>query len=204
MANPCGLSSKEDARWNEYIELYNYQDTPVDVGGWWLSDGEAGDRNPDQLVAWGERFPEQNLGEGVETGTTVIPAQGFAIVLPPAYLEGKKDSRMPYTFPPKTILLTLAHSNYLGSERNGLETSKSVDPLILYIGSESRVNQLISSYGAPKMDDSPFFEKSSGKNKIPIQLGDCHAAERGDPTAADSVESWRETDAGTPGWLGGR
>jgi hypothetical protein len=36
MANPCGPVVVR--KWNEYVELYNYGDQPVDVGGWWLAD----------------------------------------------------------------------------------------------------------------------------------------------------------------------
>src|SRR5512138_3088148 len=62
MANPCGPIDVR--KWNEYVELYNYGEQPVDVGGWWLADiGEAGAGTPDQLVSWSKRNPDEPLAD---------------------------------------------------------------------------------------------------------------------------------------------
>jgi hypothetical protein len=84
---------------NEFVELYNFGDGPVDAAGLVLDDGDATDR----VI-------------GYEGGTTVIGAGGYAVILDPDY-EGI------YDIPSDAVLLTVEDSANLGS---GLSTNDNV------------------------------------------------------------------------------
>ncbi|MEW5939656.1 MAG: lamin tail domain-containing protein, partial [Chloroflexota bacterium] len=69
MGNPCG--GVEFKKYNQYIELYNYGDLPVDVYGWFFFDeGESG--TPDMIVPWVSRSTTQ-LNASLVTNSAVIP-----------------------------------------------------------------------------------------------------------------------------------
>jgi hypothetical protein len=199
MANPCG--DIEVRKWNEYVELYNYGDQPVDVGGWWLADmGQAGAGTPDELVAWSKRNPNEPLADNPVLNSTVIPARGFALILSPIYTQGAFPYTMPYRFPANTVILTAASSRSLGDDFFGIiGDGPSLDVLVLYKGGTSVIQQVISTYGSPKLDQYVTGIRDDNRDNLPLALHECSSAERIVPTGADSFDNWREITNGSPG-----
>jgi hypothetical protein len=199
MANPCG--PVEVRKWNEYVELYNYGNQPVDVGGWWLADtGAAGVGTPDQLVAWSQRNPNDPLADNLVLNSTVIPARGFALILSPIYTQGAFPYTMPYRFPANTVILTAASSRSLGDNYFGIiGDGQSRDVLVLYKGGSSVIQKVISTYGTPKLDQYVADIRDNNRDNLPLDLHECSSAERVHPTGADTFDNWREIMNGSPG-----
>lgn len=197
MANPCG--DIEYKKWNEYVELYNYGDQPVDVNGWWLADlGEAG--TPDMLASWSQRNPYVSLPGSLILNSTVIPPKGFALVLSPLYAEGAFPNAMPYSFPPNTIILAPAQSRTLGDDFFSLiGVGESRDVLVLYQGGPSVIQNVISTYGSPKLDAYVTGIRDDRLDNLPLVLSECSSAERVNPIGSDTLENWREIANGSPG-----
>jgi len=99
MANPI----VEDTQ--EFLEIYNHGEAPVDAAGLKITDGDAFDT----LTGW-------------KGGSTLIPAKGTGVVLDPEYVPGT------YAIPADAVLLTVKSSTNLGS---GLATD---DPVRLLLG----------------------------------------------------------------------
>ncbi|PIW00163.1 MAG: hypothetical protein COW42_08665, partial [Deltaproteobacteria bacterium CG17_big_fil_post_rev_8_21_14_2_50_63_7] len=97
MANPL------DEAKGEFIELYNFGATAIDLGGMLINDGDA----TDALAGW-------------QGGGTLLQPGQFAVVLDPEYVAGA------YTIPNGTLLLTVASTTTVGS---GLATN---DPISLH------------------------------------------------------------------------
>ncbi|MFT7580531.1 MAG: hypothetical protein ACI9MR_002202, partial [Myxococcota bacterium] len=95
MANPISETT------GEFIELYNFGDTAIDVSGMRLSDGDAND----VVAAW-------------QGGSTMLEAGQYGVILDPDYASG-------YSFPLDALLLTIASTTTLG---NGLANN---DPISL-------------------------------------------------------------------------
>jgi hypothetical protein len=199
MANPCG--DIDMRKWNEYVELYNYGDQPVDVNGWWLADtGAAGAGTPDQLVAWSQRNPNDPLTGNLVLNSTVIPARGFALILSPIYTQGAYPHSMPYRFPSNTVILTAAGSRSLGDDFFGIiGDGQGLDVLVLYKGGASVIQQVISTYGTPKLDQYVANIHDDRRDNLPLDLHECSSAERIRPAGADSFDNWREINKGSPG-----
>ncbi len=98
MANP------EDEAYGEFVEIANLGDSPVDLAGYVLSDGDASD-----------------VIEGYLGGPTLLPAGGLAVVLDSGY-AGLAE---PYVIPAEALLLTVGTAT-LGS---GLSTDDPVSLL---------------------------------------------------------------------------
>ncbi|MEZ0397063.1 MAG: lamin tail domain-containing protein [Anaerolineales bacterium] len=198
MANPCG--SDDFKKWNEYVELYNYGDYPVDVGGLWLYDpGETG--TPDQIVAWEDRLPATSLPAGLTTDSTVIPPRGFAVILSPLYTQGSDPYRMPYRFPAGVLVLTIEGSERLGDDLLSIVGEGRPDFVVLYEGGFNSVSKVISSYGGPSPARYPYeFDDPTPFDHFPLLLHDCSSAERIDPRGPDVAENWYEVrNGGSPG-----
>lgn len=197
MANPCG--PVDVRKWNEYVELYNYGDQPVDVAGWWLADmGEAG--TPDQLVAWSQRNLTTLPAANVSLNSTIVPAHGFAIILSPIYTEGVYPYSTPYHFPPNTVILTIADSRSLGDDFFSIiGDGQSLDPLVLYKGGASVIQEVISTYGTPKLDSYVAGIRDDNLDNLPLDLHECSSVERIVPTEPDYFGNWREIINGSPG-----
>jgi hypothetical protein len=199
MANPCG--PLEVRKWNQYVELYNYGTQSVDVGGWWLADtGEAGAGTPDQLVAWSQRNPNEPLGNGLVLNSTTIPARGFALVLSPIYAQGAFPYTTPYRFPSNSIILTVASSRSLGDDYfNIIGDGPGLDVLVLYKGGTSVIQEVVSTYGTPKVDQYVANIRDDNRDNLPFDLHECYSAERILPAGADTFDNWREIPNGSPG-----
>jgi len=197
MGNPCGGLSLR--KYNQYVELYNYGDEPVDVGGWWLYDeGESG--TPDQLVAWNSRSALK-LAKDLVTDSTIIPAKGVAVVLSPIYPENHDTEKMPYRFPAGVVILTAATSATLGDDYFGIIANQNgYDTVTLYIGGETVIISVVDTYGTPAITSAyPVNIDDDHKDHIPMYLGDCYSVERVDPHAPDEDANWRRILNGTPG-----
>lgn len=197
MANPCG--PLEVRKWNEYVELYNYGDQPVDVGGWWLADmGEAG--TPDQLVSWSQRNPKEPLVNGLILNSTILPARGFALILSPIYAQGAFPYTMPYRLPANTLILTAAGSRSLGDDFFAIiGDGQGLDVLVLYKGGTSVIQEVVSTYGTPKLDQYVTSLRDDNRDNLPLNLHECSSAERVLPAGNDSFDNWREVSNGSPG-----
>lgn len=197
MANPCG--GIEVKKWNEYVELYNFGDQPIDVYGWWLAD-TGGSGSPDQLVAWSQRNPQSQIPGTHITNTTIIPAKSFALILSPKYTDGEIPHRMPYTIPDNTILLTVAQSRTIGDDASSIVgEGQGRDVLVLYKGGPSVIQETISTYGTPKPAQYVADITDDYLDNLPLDLHECSSIERIIPTGADSEENWREVAHGSPG-----
>jgi hypothetical protein len=197
MANPCG--GIEFKKWNEYVELYNFGEHPVDVGGWWLADtGGAG--SPDQIVSWSQRNPNYPLAGNLILNSTVIPAKGFALILSPSYAEGEFPYAKPYTFPANTVILTAAESRSLGDDASSIVgDGGGRDVLVLYKGGASVIQETISTYGTPKPAQYVSDIQDDRLDNMPLDLHECSSVERLIPTVADREDNWREVPYGSPG-----
>jgi hypothetical protein len=199
MGNPCGESEKIDAAYNEYVELFNYGDQAVDIEGLWISDGSDKQGNPDEIVPWSRREPDFDLGSHLITSEAVIPPNGYAVILSPGYIAGRGVFRLPYLFPRNTVILTIADGKLIGDDKSGIEVQLERDPIILYTGNQDIVEEVISTYGTPKLSGSPQNLRDDGEDGIPFHLQDCYSAERIDPRYADRQEYWSQVKDGTPG-----
>ena len=197
MAAPCNGHAGPNK--NEYIELYNFGTSKIDVNGWWIAADPGGAGTPDKIVSWSSRNPSVRLGNNVEINTTVIPPGGFAIVVSPLYYSGSGEDLTPYFFPKNTIILTLADGDYLGNDTFGLLGNvPPITTLVLYIGSNTVIDKVISTYGTPSFGPSPqsiiviwdYFR---------YVIPDCHSMERIIASGADIISNWRRIEKGNPG-----
>ncbi len=155
----------------EFIELYNAGNEPVDLAGWSFDDGDASD----ELLAWqGSPVP----WVGALTGSTVLPAGEFVLVLDPENVI--PEPAFPYDVPDSVLAVTVGNTT-LG---DGLSTT---DPVTLY-GPDGRV---VDTFGTPGLDDD-----------FPFDPGDGVSLERKDPDAGDDASNWAPSIASagaTPG-----
>ena len=199
MANVCG--GLDYKRYNQYIELYNYGDTPVDVNGLYFFD-EGASGIPDRLVAWASRSPLP-LDPVLVTNSTLIPPHGFALILSPQYADGLPPYRMPYTIPAGTIILTIAASDTLGDDVFGIiALDNGSDTLTLYRGSLTIMDEIIDTYGTPLIlgphpNDADINDNFT--DHLPLVLGMCASAERVNPQREDMEGNWVPVLGGTPG-----
>jgi hypothetical protein len=197
MGNPCG--DIESRHFNQYVELYNYGDEPIDVGNWWLYDeGEAG--TPDQIVAWSTRSTTW-MDAPIVPNSTVLPPRGFAVVLSPIYTQSYLDDRMPYKFPNGTLILTIAQSETLGDNYFGIISNENgLDTVTLYIGGETVMEQIVDTYGTPLIKDQyPIHVDDDRRDHAPLYLHECESAERVNPLLPDSEANWAVVKDGSPG-----
>ena len=197
MGNQCG--GLETRKFNQYVELYNFGDQPVDVGGWMLFDeGEKG--TPDRLISWNSRSSLQ-LDPMLVTNSTVIPPRGFAVILSPLYPEGNIENRMPYKFPPGVIILTAESSQTLGDDFFGIISDQDgYDTITLYIGSDTVIDRVLDTYGTPSIGGPyPVNIDDNHLDHTPLHLSECESAERIDPRQPDSETNWIALFGGSPG-----
>ena len=197
MGNQCG--GIDARKFNQYVELYNYGDQAVDVGGWWLFDeGETG--TPDRLVSWESRSAllfDPNL----VSNSTVIPPRGFAVILSPIYAESNIEERMPYKFPPGVIILTVESSQTLGDDYFGIISDQDgYDTVTLYIGSSTVIDRVVDTYGTPSINGPyPVNIEDNRLDHVPLHLHECESAVRVDPRQPDSETNWIALQGGSPG-----
>ncbi len=195
MGNACG--GIDQRKYNQYVELYNYGDQPMDVGGWWLYD-EGSPGTPDELTAWSSRSNIVPDGQAI-IGTTIIPPKGVAIVLPPQYYENPMGP--PYKLPANAVILTVADSATLGDDFFGIITDQDgYDTVTLYKGSNSIMDTVVDTYGTPLIPNNYVADiKDDRLDNIPRYLSDCTSIERVNPLLPDAESNWVTVKNGTPG-----
>jgi hypothetical protein len=201
MGHPCG--GIESTEVNQYVELYNYGDQAVDVGGWWIYDEGVANEvvgTPDQLVAWNTRSAAP-IGSPAVLDSTVIPPHGFALVFSFIYTQKEGLDRMPYTFPKETVILTTAASEAIGDDYFGIiSTGDNRDTITLYIGGAKVIDKIMDTYGTPLVSDyHPISIEDDRLDKAPLYLSECEAAERINPRQPDSESNWVAIKGGSPG-----
>ncbi len=197
MGNPCG--DMDQRMFNQYVELYNYGNQPVDVGGWWLYDeGSAG--TPDQLTSWNKRSSFV-IANDLILDSTIIPAGGVAVILSPEYPKNIDIEKMPYRFPAGTLIFTVAVSDTLGDDFFGIIADQNgYDTLTLYTGSISVIDSVVDTYGTPLIPSVyPFEIQDDHNDNIPTYLSDCSSIERINPHTPDAESNWKTVLNGTPG-----
>lgn len=197
MGHQCGADDFK--KFNQYVELYNYGDQPVDVNGWWLVDNGP-ENKPDRLVAWSARNPTASLKQPIVGDSTLIPPHGFAVVLSPIYAQSVAPYKMPYRFPSQTIILTVVEGDRIGDDIYGLVEDRSGrDVLVLYKGGANFIEQVISTYGSPTLGLYPQDVRDDHADNLPLDLHECSSAERINPVGPDEFKNWREVLNGSPG-----
>ncbi len=163
----------------EFVEIHNPWDNSVDVAGYTITDGDA----LDDLLPWEGAFPQA----GVTTGTTIIPAGGFAVLLEEDY---PTDPWL--TFPDGTVILTTGDHAIC----NGLAASS--DPLTLYSQAGSTQNDVVSTFGTPFQSDDWHYCDDDGLDSIPFDPGEGLSTGRYPLDGADCQGNWF-AGAVTPG-----
>ncbi len=199
MGNPCGEGVNYEKPY-EYIEIFNYGDKPIDIDGWWFTDhGNNNLGHPDKLVSWNQRYPFHSLGDNVITDSTILEPNQYAVVLAPLYPFGVLDPP-PYEISTNTVIMTIDEGDRLGDDKDGILSAVSpLDVIVLYIGTEEKIETLVSTYGAPNIDsDNPLDVYNDGLHKIPLNVDDCFSAHRVQALGPDVESNW-ESDLVTPG-----
>lgn len=195
MNNPCGGIEEESA--NEYVELYNYGNVPINVSGWFLAitrdDGDS-----KKIVPWQTRYPNNQFGADLIFDSGMISPGAYAVVLSPLYSMSKSDHIMPYAFPKGTVILTVDQGKRIGSEMNGiLSSDASADGVFLYQGTRAKVDQLVSTYGVESVGMEPGIVQR--KKGLPYHTSDCASVQRKIASGEDIPENWEIIPAGNPG-----
>jgi len=198
MAAPCG--GIQGPNKNEYIELYNYGTSDVDVNGWWIATNANGEGTPDLIVSWDTINQGVDMGGNVITNTSIIPPSTYTVVLSPLYYTGEGKYHMPYRFPKGTILLTLGNSNYLGLDSKSLlGNTPPLSVLILYRGTQNVMDEIVSSYGTPTYGSAPSSVQDDRSDNFPFPVPDCASVERIIASAPDLKSNWKIVENGNPG-----
>jgi hypothetical protein len=165
----------------EFVEIYNSSTEAVDVAGYSLTDGDA----LDELLPWSGSFPQGD----VTTGTTIIPAGSFGVLLEEDYPQE------PWlTFAPGTVILTTGDHSIC----NGLAASS--DPLTLYNSAGTTQNDVVSTYGTPLESDNWLECDDDGLDSIPFDPGEGLSVYRYPLSSPDCEGAWFPAEP-TPGQL---
>ncbi|MBN1620574.1 gliding motility-associated C-terminal domain-containing protein [candidate division WOR-3 bacterium] len=173
MANPKGNETGQGSPGdrNEFVEFYNAATNSVDLSKYLLSDGDA----IDIIMPWTD---ERLIAQNVIYGTCILEPGHYAVILDPEYTE-PGDFYQPYSFGDNTLIVTVDNTT-IG---NGLSVN---DPVLL----KDSLQNVISTYGTP-------WDSLDG---VPFDPGDGISAERINPSAEDSENSWMPSlDYCTPG-----
>ena len=179
MANPLDEDNAE------FIEIGNPSPLPVDLLGYSITDGDA----MDVLEPWDEgvfgAFPDPDA----VTGTSVVPAGGYAVLLETGYVLAPA-----YDFPPGTVILTTGDAALCNS------LAAPSDPLTLFDPGGTADSNAVSTYGTPVPSDIWSERDDDGIDGIPFDPGDGSSVERASPSMPDEEGSWVVSPpGGTPG-----
>jgi len=163
----------------EFVELYNDSTGSLDVSGYTVTDGDA----LDDILPWTAPFPQGD----VVTGTTVVPPEGFAVLLEEDY---PLDPWL--VFPAGTVILTTGDHSIC----NGLAAAS--DPLTLYLPSGTTQANAVSSFGTPFKSDDWHNCDDDGLDSIPFNPGEAQSLGRYPLSGADCEANWYAGEP-TPG-----
>jgi hypothetical protein len=189
-----GDQSPRYEAWNEYVEIYNYGDSDVDLEGLWLTDG-AGMDQPDQLVSWDSRFSGYGFPSAADTSTTILPAGEFGLILSGRYIYGDMphNDLIERSMSAGSVILTIAEndddSTDLLGDSDGLEchTPGSEDFVVIYRGTRQAIEYVVASYGIPKHfaeGMSPAALEPSSSGAFPATCGTWGGVRVSDPFAS--------------------
>lgn len=197
MFDACGEAEADQT--DEYVELYNYGEGPVDLEGYWLTTGR-----PQRIVPWSVSNPFTPLWDvpREDQSSWVLGPKRFAVILTPDYDVGLR----PYQgrIPPGTLILSvdLETGSRLGGPGGFVASTDRIEirsVLILYLGSESQIVQTVSSYGSPAETTDPTQVHDDGQDSVPLLQPDCRAAHRIDLAGLDQEANWKLVEEGSPG-----
>jgi hypothetical protein len=200
MANPCGGEKEQQA--NEYIELYNYGDSAVDVSDWYIFvTGQL--ELPDPLVDWETRNPGTKVGNAITNTTVILPKQ-YALILQPGYLTVESGHPQEYDrkIPASTVILTIGDVEVrLGNKANGIISSgKGVtrDAIFLYRGETRHVINKVSTYGIYSIGSDPsVYAQIPGMG---LEAQKCQTVVRKFPSLPDDISNWQVLQEASPGY----
>lgn len=172
-------SNPPDETAGEFIELFNNSTQSVDITGFTITDGDA----LDELLPWTGTFPQPE----VQTGTSVIPPLGYAVLLEEGYIN---DPWL--TFQAGTVILTTGDQAIC----NGLAASS--DPLTLYNQTGTTQSSVISTFGTPFQSDDWHNRDDDQLDSIPFDPGDGFTLYRYPLNIPDSETAWYSAEP-TPG-----
>jgi hypothetical protein len=168
-----GIGSPGDR--NEFVEVYNPSNDTVDLSLFLITDGDA----IDDIIPWTDTLL---IDPDVITGTTLLPPDGYGVILDPEYTDtGDGNYMQPYDFPSQTIIVTVGNTT-IG---DGLSTT---DVIVLLTTSDDTV----STYGTP----------GNLVDNIPYDPGDGFSVERTSPLFPDNELHWEtclDSLGATPG-----
>lgn len=194
--NPCG---PEDEHINEYIELYNYGSVSVDLSELLIKTSNQKEK-ADKIVSWFSRNPGDNFGNQLILDSTILEPKKYAVIVSPIYRMGTSRNITPYFFPEGTLILTIKQGDRIGNKNLNLYSEvEPLDAILLYKGSETRIDLYISSYGLNKEklnleNLSEFYQRG-----FPFFLNDCNAVQRKFPGGDDVSQNWEVIERGNPG-----
>jgi hypothetical protein len=197
MFDACGDPNED--RTNEYIEIVNYGNAKVDLHNFWISD-----RSSDPIVPWSEALPWQRLPGKNTNSSWYLPPGEYGLILSPEYNYGSRSLDIEDgTFIFTTTNRNLGDGGYVGSD---LDISER-DILMLYVGSENKIDVVVSTYGSPYGIESHFQNftnprllKDNDKDTIPLYQGDCNAIQREVISGEDTDINWEKVYGGSPGY----
>lgn len=198
MGNPCGRSDEEYV--NEYIELYNYGELPVDLSGLLITTTQQhGD--VDELVSWEYRNPGDKFGDHLILNSMVLQPRKFAIVLSPVYRMANVEFKTPYTFPPETMIITMKDGDRIGQkDTNIFAVNEPLDSILLFNGSRNQIIEYVSSYGLQRDALNLQDLSNSRQTKLPLIVKpDCSAVQKKLPGGEDIFDNWELITKGNPG-----
>jgi len=155
---PIGGSNAQETR--EYVEVINYSNVPVDIGGWHIASDINNDlSNPviqsDFIVSWQTRngiVPPVELTQGppsqYQLNTTIVPPGGVAIILDPTWNNSVTNL---YDIPDNCVVMTLASFlNFGGYANSGSSNTVLFNPqdvVMLYNGDPNTGGVMVDSVG---------------------------------------------------------
>jgi hypothetical protein len=178
MENPSGGAD------NEYIEIHNPTTAAIDLATYWITDGDE----IDQITTW-----DSGGGvalAGMRTGTTIIGAGEYALILDKGY-----DGTTYAALPAGTLVLTVSDTD-LGS---GLTADDPIT-IVKNYNSPPQVTTVVTTYGTPNLGDLTNWGNldDDGLDTIPsAALAQGLSMERRSLTLGDAATNWG-TCAGVP------
>ncbi len=123
MANPMGseTGSGSPGDRNEFVEIYNPSDTPVDLSQFFIADR----MEVDEIVP----FPDTSILEIYPNAviSTVIPPHGYGVILDREYMtEGNGQYLHPYNIPAGAVLMSTGDTD-IGNGLSNTDTIRLID-----------------------------------------------------------------------------
>jgi hypothetical protein len=96
-------------------------------------------------------------------------------------------------------VLTIESGERLGNETSGLlGKTNPLSVIVLYQGTKFLIDEVISTYGTPVENSSPY-EIRNDEDDLPFIVDECHSVERINSFGPDVEGNWRKTPVVSPG-----